>query len=161
MNEYTPVELLQSVHDRSQFDCGVASLNVYLQKYALQNQKKRMIRNYVTCKAKQVVGFYSLVYGSVGQDAAPKFLLQGGGKYALPVMILARLAVTKTEKGNGLGKALLKNAILRTLQAADIAGLKAVFVQAKNNEVKQFYEQYGFMAIPNHPLHLFLPLNSL
>ena len=76
-------------------------------------------------------------------------------------MVLARLAVDLREKGHGLGKALLKNAVLRTLQAADIAGLKAIFVQATNSEAKQFYEKHGFIASPHDPLHMFFPLNPL
>lgn len=76
-------------------------------------------------------------------------------------MVLARLAVDVSEKGKGLGKALLKDAILRTLQAAKIAGLKAIFVQAKDEAAKQFYARHGFLASPGDPLHLFFPIDPL
>ncbi|HEY7424776.1 MAG TPA: GNAT family N-acetyltransferase [Gemmataceae bacterium] len=161
MSEFSPLVLLESRHDRSQFDCGVEPLNVYLKQYALQNQKKGLVRNYVTCRGTRVVGYYSLAYGSVAQADAPPALTKGIGKYPIPLMILARLAVDGREKGQGLGKALLKDAILRTLQAADIAGLKAIFVQAKDQEAEQFYAKHGFIPSPGDPLHLFFPLDPL
>jgi N-acetylglutamate synthase-like GNAT family acetyltransferase len=76
-------------------------------------------------------------------------------------MLLARLAVDHREAGQGLGKALLKNAMLRTLQAAEIAGLKAIFVQAKDARAEQFYAKHGFIPSPDDPLHLFFPIGSL
>jgi GNAT superfamily N-acetyltransferase len=161
MNEYSPIVLLESGHDRSQFDCGVQPLNIYLKQYALQNQKKSIVRNYVTCRDKRIVAYYSLAYGSIAQAEAPPALIKGIGKYPIPVMVLARLAVDLREKGQGLGKALLKNAVLRTLQAADIAGLKAIFVQAKDSEAKQFYEKHGFIPSPHDPMQLFFPLDPL
>src|ERR1700676_5434004 len=121
MAERSPGALLEARHDRSPFDCGIESLNVYLKQYALQNQKKGIVRNYVTCRGTRVVGYYSLAYGSVAQLGAPPSITKGIGNYPVPVMILARLAVDRAEKGQGLGKALLKDALLRTLQAADIA----------------------------------------
>jgi GNAT superfamily N-acetyltransferase len=161
MAEYSPVTLLGSSHDRGQFNCGIEPLNVYLKQYALQNQKKGIVRNYVICSDRRVVGYYSLAYGSVAQAEAPPTITKRIGKYPVPVMILARLAVDLCAKGQGLGTALLKDAVLRTLQAADIAGLKAIFVQAKNDEVKQFYEKHGFIPSPHDPLHLFFPLDPL
>jgi GNAT superfamily N-acetyltransferase len=161
MTEYSPVCLLESSHDRGSFDCGIEPLNVYLKQYALQNQKKGIVRNYVTCLDRRVVGYYSLAYGSVAQTEAPAAITKGIGKYPIPVMVLARLAVDVREKGRGVGQALLKNAVLRTLQAADIAGLKAIFVQAKNQEARQFYEKHGFISSPHDPLHLFFALDAL
>src|SRR5438552_18851975 len=117
MSEFSPIVRLERSHDRSQFDCGIEPLNVYLKQYALQNQKKGIVRNYVTCRGTRVVGYYSLAYGSVAQVDAPPALSKGIGRYPIPVMILARLAVDLQERGKGLGDALLKDAILRTLQA--------------------------------------------
>jgi len=161
MAEFGPVVLLDSTHDRSHFDCGVEPLNDYLRQYALQNQKKGIVRNYVTCRDKRVVGYYALAYGSAAQATAPPTIAKGIGKYPIPLMILARLAVDLQEKGQGLGRALLKDAVLRTLQAAEIAGLKAIMVQAKNNDGRQFYEKHGFIPSVNDPLHLFFPLDAL
>ncbi len=161
MSDYGRVVLLQTGHDRSKFDCGVPALDAYIKQYAWQNQRKGIVRNYVTCKGTQVVGYYSLAYGSVTQSQAPPSLGKGIGKYPIPVMILARLAVDGTERGKGLGNALLKDAVLRTLQAADIAGLKAIFVQAKDQNSQQFYTKHGFIPAPDDPLHLFFPLDPL
>jgi GNAT superfamily N-acetyltransferase len=161
MSEFSPVALLEARHDRSTFDCGVEPLNVYLKQYAWQNQKKGMVRNYVTCRGTRVVGYYSLAYGSAAQANAPPTLTKGIGRYPIPLMILAPLAVDVKEKGQGLGKALLKDAILRTLQAADIAGLKAIFVQAKDQDAVRFYTKHGFLPSPGDPLHLFFPLDPL
>ena len=161
MSEYSPVAVLDATHDRASFDCGIEALNAYLRQYAQQNQKKGIVRNYVTCRGARVVGYYSLAYGSVSQTDAPPLLSKGIGKYPIPLMILARLAVDVSEKGQGLGNALLKDAILRTLQAAEIAGLKAIFVQAKTGEARKFYEKHGFIPSPNDPLHLFFPLDAL
>lgn len=161
MSEFSPVVLLDSGHDRTQFDCGVEPLNVYLKQYALQNQKKGIVRNYVTCRGTRIVGYYSLAYGSVSQAEAPTALAKGIGKYPIPLMVLGRLAVDVREKGQGLGMALLKDAILRTLQAAEIAGLKAIFVQAKDQVAEQFYAKQGFLPSPGDPFHLFFPLDPL
>jgi GNAT superfamily N-acetyltransferase len=161
MSEFSPVVLLVSSHERTHFDCGVEPLNVYLKNYALQNQKKGIVRNYVTCRDTRIVGYYSLAYGSVAQADAPPALTKGIGKYPIPVMILARLAVDVRENGQGLGKALLKDAILRTLQAAEIAGLKAIFVKAKDQAAEPFYTRHGFIPSPGDPLHFFFPLDPL
>jgi GNAT superfamily N-acetyltransferase len=161
MDEYTPVTLLAAAHDRAPFDCGVEALNVYLKQYALQNQRKGIVRNYVTCRGMRIVGYYSLAYGSAAQTDAPPAITKGIGKYPIPLMILARLAVDLGEKGQGLGTALLKNAVLRTLQAAEIAGLKAIVVKAKTTEASAFYEKYGFIPSPHDPLHLFFPIDPL
>jgi predicted N-acetyltransferase YhbS len=161
MSDFTAIALLESGHDRSQFDCGVEPLNVYLRQYALQNQRKGIVRNYVACRGPRVVGYYSLAYGSAAQAAAPPALTKGIGNYPIPLMILARLAVDLGEKGQGLGKALLKDAVLRTLQAADIAGLKAIFVQAQDQDAERFYAKHGFIPSPGDPLHLFFPLDPL
>lgn len=161
MGDFTAVAVLDSSHDRTQFDCGVESLNVYLRQYALQNQRKGIVRNYVTCRGSRVVGYYSLAYGSAAQVDAPPAFGKGIGKYPIPVMILARLAVDLRERGQGLGRALLKDATLRTLQAADIAGLKAIFVQAKDDGAQRFYAKWGFIPSPGDPLQLFFPLDPL
>jgi GNAT superfamily N-acetyltransferase len=161
MSEFSAVAPLEASHDRAPFDCGALPLNIYLKQYALQNQKKGMIRNYVTCRGARIVGYYSLAYGSVAQSDAPPALTKGIGRYPIPVMILARLAVGVAEKGQGLGTALLKDAVLRTLQAAEIAGLRAIFVQAKDPAAERFYAKHGFIPAPSDPFHLFFPLAPL
>jgi GNAT superfamily N-acetyltransferase len=158
--EFTAVAPLDAGHDRAPFDCGVPALNVYLRNYALQNQKKGIVRNYVTTHPdnKIVVAYYSLVYAAIDQKRIPAKLVKGLGKYDIPVMLLARLAVDHREQGKGLGKALLKDAILRTLQAAEIAGLKLLLVHAKDQAAADFYHKHGFEQVVDEPLKLFLPV---
>lgn len=157
---FSPLAPLDSGHDRSVFDCGVSALNLYLRNYALQNQTRGIMRNYVTTHAegKVVVAYYSLVYASLDQKLLPPKLVKGLDKYDIPMMLLARLAVDRREQGRGLGKALLKDAILRTMQAAEIAGLKLLLVHAKDAAAADFYRKHGFEPVPDNPLKLFLPV---
>ena len=145
--EFTAVAPLDGGHDRTTFDCGVPALNLYL-------------RNYVTTRANSmvVVAYYSLVYAAIDQKRLPAKLVKGLGKYDIPVMLLARLAVDHREQGKGLGKALLKDAILRTIQAAEIAGLKLLLVHAKDGDAAEFYRKHGFEPVVDDPLKLFLPV---
>src|SRR5262245_41682990 len=160
-NLNSPV-LLTKDHDRNSFDCGMPALNDYLKKYALQNQKKYAARTYVATRGNRiVVGYYSLAYGSVSLEEAPQGVKSGLPRHPIPVILLARLAVDSTEQGRGLGPALLKDALLRTLQAAEIAGLRAMLVHAKNDSAKRFYEKYGFEPSPIDAYRLFLRLSDL
>jgi predicted N-acetyltransferase YhbS len=152
---------LESKHERGTFDCNIASLNDFLKKYALQNQKKGAAVTYVATRGKRVVGYYTLAYGAIAFEAATEDIKKGLGKYPIPVMLLARLAVDVSEKGTGLGKALLKDALSRTLKALDIAGLRAVLVHAKDDAAKAFYEHYGFQSSATKPYHLMLKLDDL
>lgn len=159
-SEYAAVAPLDGGHDRTVFDCGVPALNLYLRNYALQNQTKGIVRNYVTTHAdsKVVVAYYSLVYAAIDQKRLPAKLVKGLGKYDIPVMLLGRLTVDHREQGKGLGKALLKDAILRTAQAAEIAGLKLLLVRAKDEATADFYRKFGFEPVVDDPLKLFLPV---
>lgn len=157
---YAPLCPLRGSHDRGAFDCGVPALNLYLRKYALQNQKRGIVRNYVATRRDDqvVVAYYSLVYASLNQKLLPAKLVKGLGKYEIPIMLLARLAVDQREQGNGLGKALLKDAVLRTMQAAELAGLKLLLVHAKDESAAAFYRKHGFEEVLGDPLKLFLPV---
>jgi GNAT superfamily N-acetyltransferase len=159
-SEFTAVAPLDGGHDRSPFDCGVPALNLYLRNYALQNQRKGIVRNYVTTRAdsKVVVAYYSLVYAAIDQKRVPAELVRGRGKYDIPVMLLARLAADHREQGKGLGKALLKDAILRTIQVAEIAGLRLVLVHARDEAAADSYRKHGFEPVVDDPLKLFLPV---
>jgi ribosomal protein S18 acetylase RimI-like enzyme len=157
---YSPLAPLDGGHDRSTFDCGISALNIYLRNYALQNQNRGIVRNYVTTHvdSKAIVGYYSLVYASLDQKRLPLKLAKGLDKYDIPVILLARLAVDSGEQHRGLGKALLKEATLRTMQAAEIAGLKLLLVHAKDEAAADFYRKHGFEPVLDDPLKLFLPV---
>lgn len=158
---FNPPALLIKDHDRDSFDCGVPALNDYLKKYALQNQKKHAPRTYVATRGNRIVGYYSLAYGSVSLEEAPQSVKSGLPRHPIPVILLARLAVDSTEQGHGLGAALLKDALLRTIQAAEIAGLRAMLVHAKDDAAKRFYEKFGFEPSPIDAYHLFLRLSDI
>jgi len=156
-----PPALLTRDHERNSFDCGVPALNDYLQKYALQNQKKHAARTYVATRGNRIVGYYSLAYGSVSLDEAPQNVKSGLARHPIPVILLARLAVDSAEQARGLGTALLKDALLRTIQAAEIAGLRAMLVHAKDDSAKRFYEKFGVEPSPIDAYHLFLGLSNI
>lgn len=155
------VEPLDASHDLASFDCGDASLNRFLQRYALPNQRANASRTYVALDGSVVVGFHVLVVGEVAADAAAERLRKGLARHPVPVMVLARLAVARTYQGRGLGAGLLKDAIRRTLAAADIAGIRALVVHAKDERAADFYAHFGFRPSPTDPLHLFVLLKDL
>ena len=156
-----PPVLLTKDHDRNTFDCGVPALNDYLKKYALQNQKKHAARTYVATRSNRIVGYYTLAYGSLSLEEAPQSVRSGLPRHPIPMILLARLAVDSSEQGGGLGAALLKDALLRTIQAAEIAGLRAMIVHAKDESAKRFYEKFGFERSPIDAYHLFLRLSDM
>lgn len=141
------------------FDCGQTALNQFLQRYALINQKANSAQTYVCCQGNDVVGFYSLAVGSVDPQSAPGRVMEGLARH--PVMLLARLAVDLAHQRQGLGQALLKDALLRTAQAADIAGIRCLMVHAKDDAAWRWYESWEFESSPTDPYHLFLMLKDL
>ncbi len=155
------IEKINSSHALVNFDCGVPELNQFLVKYALQNQNANSANTYVVCEDDSVIGFYTLAVGSVIHVQAPKRITKGLAKHPVPVMILARLAVDKSQHGKGIGRGLLKDVLLRTAQASNIAGIRALLVHAKDDIAKQWYKQFGFDESPTDPLHLYLLLKDL
>lgn len=143
------------------FDCGQTALNQFLQRYALVNQKANSAQTYVCCQGDEVVGFYSLAVGGVDPEAAPPRVMKGLARHPVPVMILARLAVDKAYQRKGLGQALLKDALLRTAQASDIAGIRCLLVHAKDDAAQRWYRSWEFEPSPTDPYHLFLMLKDL
>ena len=162
MAALSEVELLSKVHDVSRFDCRRhASLNLWLTKYALQNQSNDSARTCVVHRARAVVGYYSIAAGSVGRERLTTRAAQGLANHPIPIALLARLAVDKTEQGNGLGRALLKDALLRIERAADVLGIRAVLVHAMDAEARAFYERFEFEPCPGDELHLMLLMKDL
>jgi GNAT superfamily N-acetyltransferase len=152
---------LEAGHDRSAFDCGSPPLNDYLRKYALQNHQNRSARTYVATRGARVVGYYTLAAGSVDRAETPDRVAKGLARHPVPIILLARLAIDLSEQGHGLGKGLLKDALLRVGQAADIIGCRALLVHAKDATAKAFYEKFGFIPSPTHELHLYLLVKDI
>ena len=115
------IEPLKASHSLESFDCGDEALNRFLIRFALVNQRARASRTYVVLAADGVVGFHTLVVGEVSPEQAPERIGKGLARHPIPLMVLARLAVAVDHQAQGLGAALLKDAIGRTLAAADIA----------------------------------------
>ena len=155
------IEKLQRGHDLDTFDCGREALNRFLIRYAFQNQQAGASQTYVALANEKVAGYYTLVVGQVEYSDAPERLTKGLARYPVPIMLLARLAVATSWQGKGLGSGLLKDAMLRTLQAADIAGIRAFAVHAKDDEAKSFYERFDFIMSPSDPYHLFRLLKDI
>ncbi len=155
------VEKLARTHAVETFDCGEQPLNRYLIRHALQNSQANASQTYVGLSDDTVVGFYTLVVGEVAYEGAPERLTKGLARHPVPVMLLARLAVSTTWQGKGVGSGLLRDAILRTLQAADIAGIRAFIVHAKDDNARTFYTRYGFIESPSDPLHLHVLIKDL
>ena len=158
---YEPVRKLSAADSVEAFDCGQPALDQFLQRYALVNQKASSAQTYVCCRGGEVVGFYSLAVGGVDPEDAPLRVMKGLARHPVPVMILARLAVDKGHQRRGLGKTLLKDALLRTAQAADIAGIGCLLVHAMDAVARQWYESWEFEPSPTDPYHLFLMLKDL
>ena len=158
---YTPVRKLAATDRVDVFDSGQAALNQFLQRFALTSQKANSAQTYVSCQEGVVVGFYSLAVGSVEPETAAPRVLKGIARHPVPVMILARLAVDLKHQGVGLGSALLRDAVLRTAQAADIAGIRALLVHAKDDAARQWYLNWEFEPSETDPFHLFLLLKDL
>ena len=158
---YTPVRKFAATDRVDVYDSGQAALNQFLQRFALTSQKANSAQTYVSCQEGVVVGFYSLAVGSVEPETAAPRVLKGIARHPVPVMILARLAVDLKHQGVGLGSALLRDALLRTAQAADIAGIRALLVHAKDDAARQWYLNWEFEPSETDPFHLFLLLKDL
>jgi GNAT superfamily N-acetyltransferase len=160
-HNFEPVHKLSIADGVESFDCGHVALNEFLQRFALVNQRSNSSQTYASCNAGQVAGFYSLAVGSVEPSHSAPRVIKGITRHPVPVMILARLAIDQRYQRQGLGKALLKNALLRTVQAADIAGIRALLVHAKDEEARNWYRQWEFEESPTDAYHLFLLVKDI
>ncbi|MEI8574788.1 N-acetyltransferase [Methylomonas sp. LW13] len=154
------IEKLRRDHPVDSFTCGRDELDRFLIRYALGNQQANASQTYIGLHDQEVIGFFSLVVGEVAFGDAPERLTKGLARHPVPVMLLARLAVSTPWQGR-IGSGLLKDAMLRTLQAADIGGIRAFAVHAKDEPAKQFYERFGFVPSPTDPFHLYRLIKDL
>lgn len=160
--DFTEPRSITSKDPVAGFDCEVEILNRYLQKHAFQAQQGEGARTYVTFSKDGIIaGYFTLAYGSIEHEKAPERVTKGIARHPIPVMLLARLAVDKRFKGQGIGKELMRDAMLRTLNAAEIAGLRAIVVDAKDDAAKAFYQRYGFEPFKDEPMRLSLILKDV
>jgi GNAT superfamily N-acetyltransferase len=155
------IEKLSRFHRLDGFDCGQEPLNRFLIRHALQSQQGGASTTYVALYGDEVVGFHSLAFGQVEYADAPERIVKGLARHPVPVMLLARLAVDSRYQGRKLGAGLLRDAVVRTLRAAEIAGLRALVVHAKDEAARSFYERFDFLRAPTDPYHLMVLLKDL
>ncbi len=150
--------LLAEDHDVSSFDCGIEALNTFLRSHAIQNQRNNSARTFVSTRTgtSEVVGFYSLSAASVDFEQTPERIRKGLARHPVPLVLLARLAVAESCKGQGLGASLLQDAFLRFMTAQEVIGARALLAHAKDESAKAFYEKWGFVSTEGLPLHLYI-----
>ena len=161
MGEKLQVSKLTLAHDPASFDCGNEALNRFIKLYALAGQRAGISQTYVAARGSEIAGYHTIVVGQVVHDEAPERLTKGVPRHPIPVIVLARLAVDLEHQGSGLGAALVADAMRRVLQAADIAGVRAMLVQAKDERAQAFYQHLGFEPFPSQPLMLYRLLKDI
>ena len=150
---------ISPAHDVSNFDCGRPVLDDWLKRSALKNEASDASRTYVVCEDGHVAAYYCLATGSVARSEAPGPVRRNMPE-PIPVMVIGRLAVDRRFQGRGLGTGLLRDAVLRTLRAGEIAGLRAVLVHALDDEAAHFYRSHAFVPSPIDDLVLMLKLDA-
>jgi GNAT superfamily N-acetyltransferase len=155
----SPPEKLRPDHDLSAFDCGEPALDDWLRRRALLNEETGASRTYVVRSGQQVVGYYALAVGAVAHAEASGRVRRNMPD-PIPVMILGRLAIHKNFQGKKIGPALLRDAVLRTLQAAEIAGIRAILVHAISDRARHFYEACGFIPLPMDSMTLMITVSE-
>lgn len=159
--EFVIIEKLSRGHDLTAFDCTNATLNDWLRKFAWTNQQADSAKTYVALDGNRVIGYYALTTGSVHKHESPQRIAKGLANHPIGVVLLARLAVDRTQQGQGLGKALLFDALTRIGEAADIVGVRAVLVHAIDEAARRFYLHFDFEESPVDPYQLLLLLKDL
>ena len=163
MDEPFPlIEPLGSYHDRATFSCGEPALDIYLQRQASQDMRRRVAQVFVAVgdAPGKIAGYYSLSAASFEKDALPPELAKRLPHYPVSAAVLGRLAIDRAQQGRGLGETLLLDAIRRVVRASTTIAVHAIIVDAKNERAQAFHERYGFRAFASEPRRLFLPLET-
>ena len=160
MSDLTPPEPINATHELTGFDCGENSLNEWLKKRALKNQLSGGSRCFVLCSGKSVIGYYSLSAGAIHHEAAPKALRRNMPD-PLPILLLGRLAIDLHYHNQGLGSALLRDAMLRAVNVASNAGVCAILLHALSDQARQFYLSRGFVPSPLQPMTLMMTIETM
>jgi len=154
-----PVPLLP-MHQTERFACGIERLDIWLKQRALKNQISGASRTFVVCESSRVLAYYALASSAVVVKAT-------SGRFRrnmpdpIPVVVLGRLAVDRELHGYGIGRALVRDAATRVLQAAEIIGIRGIVVHALSDAAKAFYEHIGFDPSPLDPMTLMITLPDI
>ena len=153
-------ELLGAQHRLEGFDCGKPALNDWLLRHARQTQGSGSAKTFVVADDDRVAGYFSLTVGQVDTLEAPERIRKGMGQYPVPVVILARLAVSTQDQGCGIGFGMLQDAIRRTLLIAEQAGIRAMLTHPIGEDAARFYTRFGFISSPLREQQLLLLLKD-
>jgi len=151
---------LAAHHEVAAFTCGVDSLDQWLKRRALPNQASGASRTFVACDGHRVLAYYALASSAIAMNAAPGRVRRNMPE-PIPVVVLGRLAIDRSLQGQGMGRALVKDAGQRIIQAADAIGIRGVLVHALTPDAKAFYERIGFEPSPLDPMTLLVTLADL
>jgi GNAT superfamily N-acetyltransferase len=155
------IEKLQRTHAVEEFTCGKPELDRFLIRHALQAQQMNSSQTYVGLSNQTAVGYYTMVAGEVRHANAPERIVKGMPRHPIPLLVLARLAVHSEWQGRGIGAGLLLDALERTLQVADIVGMRSLAVHAKDTSAAEFYRHFGFVPSPTDDRHLFMLIKDI
>jgi GNAT superfamily N-acetyltransferase len=150
-------QTLNSTHQTDAFDCGKTPLNDFLRLYALASTQSGNSRTFVvTDGERQIVGYYSLAATSVVHEAVPARVKQGQPRHPIPAILMARFAVDLRYQGQGLGRDLFRDALLRSLNITEELGARAFIVDAKDEDALCYYQKFQMMVDPQDPYRLYL-----
>ncbi|MGY3447167.1 GNAT family N-acetyltransferase [Bradyrhizobium sp. USDA 4473] len=155
------IEKLDRTHAVEPFTCGQPELDRFLVRHALSAQQSNSSQTYIALAGQEIVGFYTIVAGEVHHANAPERVVKGMPRHPIPLLVLARLAVHSSAQGRGIGAGLLLDALGRTLQVADVVGIRALAVHAKDDQAAAFYRHFGFAPSPTDPRHLFMIIKDI
>ena len=161
VQDFSAPSLLSDDHNVDNFDCDEHSLNEWLKRRASKNNASDASRCFVTCNHNnEVAGYYSLSAGAINRESAPKTMRRNMPE-SLPVLVLGRLDIDKHYHNNGLGSALLRDAMIRSVNIAQDAGVFAILIHSLSDNAKQFYLSRGFIESPLQPMTLFMTLATI
>jgi GNAT superfamily N-acetyltransferase len=155
------VERLSGGHDLAEFACGNDELDGRLRRHAVSAQQMNSARTFVLLRGDRVIGYFSLTMGSVRRQDAPARLVRGLPRYPVGMVLLARLAVDRTEHGNGFGGLLLADALRKALAAGEAVAARLVVVDAVDDRAVAFYERHGFARAPEQERRLYRTLKDI
>lgn len=155
-----PPAPLDSTHRLDDFNCGQPALDEWLIRHARQAQGSGSARTFVVLDEERVAGYFSLIVGQVESVEAPERVRKGMGRYPIPVVILARLAVDRRYQGLGIGVGMLQDAVRRTLLLAEQVGIRAMLAHPIDENASRFYSRFGFVSSPLREQQLLLLLKD-
>ncbi|QWR77114.1 GNAT family N-acetyltransferase [Candidatus Magnetomonas plexicatena] len=156
----TPPSPISSDHVLDGFECGEPSLDEWLKRRALKNQTAGVSRCFVICHRADVIGYYTLSAGAIRHEVVLKAMRRNMPN-PLPVLLLGRLAVDRRYHNQGLGRALLRDAMMRAVSVSVDAGIFALMVHALSEQARGFYLSCGFVQSPLQPMTLMMTLATV